>query len=161
MAGKLRNRHIPKGFPFSVLGNDLLASCCSKPEGQRGGQSVFRTPEARTNWFNTAAYAQPLAGQFGDSGRNSVAGPGIENFDMGAERIPFHGAGQLSDERRGIQRLQPHAVRHRSFDARTGSIPVDNNVNDQAQFGSSNTNFGRVVSARPGRVIQLGGKLTF
>ena len=41
-----------------------------------------------------------------------------------------------------------------------GSIPVDNNVNDQAQFGSTNTNFGRVVSAHPGRVLQLGGKLT-
>jgi hypothetical protein len=34
-------------------------------------------------WFNTAAYQPNAIGTFGDSGRNLLIGPGIENFDMG------------------------------------------------------------------------------
>ena len=40
-----------------------------------------------------------------------------------------------------------------------GTGAVDRNVNDQPP--STNTNFGRITSARPGRVVQLGGKITF
>jgi hypothetical protein len=40
-----------------------------------------------------------------------------------------------------------------------GDGAVDRNVNDQGT--SANQNFGKVTSARPGRVLQLGGKLTF
>ena len=40
-----------------------------------------------------------------------------------------------------------------------GANAVDANVNDQAP--SANTNFGRITSARPGRIVQLGGKITF
>ncbi len=35
------------------------------------------------------------------------------------------------------------------------------NVNDQTALGSTINTFGQVISARPGRVVQLGAKLTF
>jgi hypothetical protein len=33
-------------------------------------------------WFNTAAFAPPPPGEFGDSGRNSIIGPGSFSLDM-------------------------------------------------------------------------------
>ena len=32
--------------------------------------------------FNTAAFAQPAAGQYGNSGRNILRGPGVNNLDL-------------------------------------------------------------------------------
>jgi hypothetical protein len=38
-------------------------------------------------FFNTAAFAPPLAGQFGDAGRNTIPGPGLVNFNMSLDRF--------------------------------------------------------------------------
>jgi hypothetical protein len=35
-----------------------------------------------TQWFNPAAYANPAYGTFGDSGRNTLIGPGFSNVDL-------------------------------------------------------------------------------
>jgi len=37
-------------------------------------------------WFNTAAFAAPPVGQFGDAGRNSIPGPGQILFDMSVSK---------------------------------------------------------------------------
>ena len=154
-----------KGFPFSVLASDTF-SLLSAPNQRANvvGNPFSGTQKSLHQWFNTAAYQQPLAGAFGSSGRNSLTGPGIENFDMGAiknfalgERANF----QLRVEGFNVFNHTQFGVDPSAPGVGPGSIPVDNNVNDQAQFGSANTNFGRVVSARPGRIIQLGGKITF
>ncbi len=34
-------------------------------------------------WFNTAAFAQPALGSFGNSGRSILRGPGVNNLDLG------------------------------------------------------------------------------
>ena len=41
-----------------------------------------RGPEIRLKWFNTAAFAQPVFGAYGNSGRNILRGPGINNLDL-------------------------------------------------------------------------------
>ena len=38
-----------------------------------------RTPD---RWFNTAAFAFPAFGTFGNAGRNIVDGPGFENVNL-------------------------------------------------------------------------------
>jgi hypothetical protein len=154
-----------KGFPFSILANDTF-SLLSAPNQRANviGNPFTGTQRSRTQWFNLAAYQQPLAGAFGTSGRNSITGPGIENFDMGAAKNFRFGEianFQVRVEGFNVFNHTQFGVDPSSPGVGPGSIPVDNNVNDQAQFGSANTNFGRVVSARPGRVIQLGGKFTF
>ena len=154
-----------KGFPFSILGNDTY-SLLSAPNQRANvvGDPFSGAQKHREQWFNTGAYAQPLAGQFGDSGRNSITGPGISNWDMGAAknvRIGERGNFQLRVESFNVFNHTQFGVDPSTPGVGPGTIPVDNNVNDQAQFGSTNTNFGRVVSARPGRIIQLGGKITF
>ena len=154
-----------KGFPFSILGNDLdgLLSAPNQRANRIG--NPYSGPQRKLNqWFNTSAFRQPLAGAFGTEGRNTIVGPGIENWDMGViknfaitERANF----QFRVESFNTFNHTQFGVDPNTPGVGPGSIPVDNNVNDQAQFGSTNTNFGKVVSARPGRIIQLGGKLTF
>ena len=62
-------------------------------------------------WFNTAAFAQPALGSFGNSGRSILRGPGINNLDLG-----FFKNFYTPEERdaavpgRGLQRVQPSAV---------------------------------------------------
>ena len=154
-----------KGFPFSILANDLdgLLSAPNQRANRIG--NPYSGPQRKLDqWFNTSAFRQPLAGAFGTEGRNTIVGPGIENWDMGViknfaitERANF----QFRVESFNTFNHTQFGVDPNTPGVGPGSIPVDNNVNDQAQFGSTNTNFGKVVSARPGRIIQLGGKLTF
>jgi hypothetical protein len=44
--------------------------------------STISGPKSVQQWFNTAAFAAPAAGFFGNAGRGTIAGPGVINFDM-------------------------------------------------------------------------------
>ena len=155
-----------KGFPFSVLANDTggLLNGFNQRANIIGNASSGFT-KGINKWFNTAAFSQPLAGVFGTSGRNILREPGISNWDMGliksvsfTERLKF----QLRLETFNTFNHAQYGVDPGSPSAAAGGPgtgAVDRNVNDQGT--SANQNFGRVVSSRPGRVMQLGGKLTF
>jgi len=39
-------------------------------------------PHTFTEWFNPAAYSLPTAGTFGNAGRGTINGPGLEDFDF-------------------------------------------------------------------------------
>jgi hypothetical protein len=67
----------------------------------RGGAAIFNlradatgqavrpagfTPTTQ-EFFNTAAFALPPAGQFGDAGRDTIPGPGTVNFNMSLDRF--------------------------------------------------------------------------
>jgi len=55
---------------------------------RRDGQPVELTSSQRSaqEFFNTAAFAPPPAGQFGDAGRNTIPGPGMVNFNFSLDR---------------------------------------------------------------------------
>jgi hypothetical protein len=52
------------------------------------GLPVTLSSSQRTtlNYFNTAAFAVPVAGAFGNAGRNTIPGPASVNFNMGLDR---------------------------------------------------------------------------
>ncbi len=152
-----------EGFPFSILANDtygLLNTFNQRANFTPHLNSGFH--KSVNEFFNTTAYSQPLAGAFGNVGRNTITGPGIENFDMGliknlnfTERIHM----QLRLESFNTFNHTQYGVDPSAPGVGPGSNAVDDNVNDQAP--SANTNFGKITSARPGRILQLGGKITF
>ena len=85
---------IQSGNPFTarVLGNlsnfggtaaiaNLRANATGQPVSLSGGASTTQ------EFFNTAAFTLPLAGQYGDAGRNTIPGPGMVNFNMSLERL--------------------------------------------------------------------------
>jgi Carboxypeptidase regulatory-like domain len=92
-------------------------------------------------WFNTAAFAQPALGSFGNSGRSILRGPGINNLDLGFFKnfsLPRNGTLQFRVE-------AFNAFNHPQFSTVSQNITA--------------ANFGVVTAARPGRIVQLGAKL--
>ncbi|MDQ1451968.1 MAG: hypothetical protein QOK38_1834 [Acidobacteriaceae bacterium] len=152
-----------KGFPFSVYAPDafsLLAANSQRANVVGNPHSGFH--KSINEWFNTSAFVAPLAGEFGNSGRNIIRGPGINNWDMGigkvfsiTERVGF----QFRVESFNTFNHTQWGVDPSAPGVGPGSNAVDDNISDQAP--SANTNFGRITSARPGRILQLGGKITF
>jgi hypothetical protein len=151
-----------KGFPFSVLANDqfgLLTTFTQRANLASGCNPNGGFHKSISEWFNTACFSQPLAGQplagqFGDSGRNVIRGPGINNWDMGVgkdfrftERVAF----QFRAEAFNIFNHAQYG--YDPFTSTAIGAPVGNNPN--------NSGYGAVLAARPGRILQFGGKLTF
>lgn len=146
-----------QGFPMSIQGGDttgLLDSFGYNRANKVGNNSGFH--KSLNEWFNTAAFTQPAPNEFGNSGRNIITMPGINNWDIGI----------LKDfaftERFNLQlRLETfNTWNHPQFwpdpinpALAGGGTSVQNNVNA--------SNFGAITAAAPGRVVQLGAKFTF
>ena len=131
-----------RGFPITIQAADVggvldsfgtnRANVSGDPTA--GGGSIEQ-------WFNTSAFTQPGLGQFGNSQRNFLRGPGINNLDLALFK---------NFDLPNGSRLQ---FRFESF-----------NAFNHPQFNAVSTNmtsptFGQLTGARPGRINQLGLKL--
>ncbi|HLG96538.1 MAG TPA: carboxypeptidase-like regulatory domain-containing protein [Bryobacteraceae bacterium] len=106
-------------------------------------------------YFNPNLFTHPAYGTLGNEGRNNLHGPGINDTDLSLFKR-FHYGG----EQRWIElRLEAFNVFNHtqfgvgSFAATAPATPPNGNVNS--------ANFGRVLGAAPGRIIQLGAKIYF
>ena len=115
--------------------------------GANDRPNVVGSPEisdpSPDRWFNTAAFAFPAFGSFGDAGRNILDGPGFVNFNMSLMKT--------TKLREGLD-LQFRAEAFNLFNHPNFNLP-DN-------FLGSPT-FGRILSAQNPRHIQFGLKLLF
>jgi len=141
---------VQTGFPFtiSVFGDTANSGTVLGENPIRAnttGQPVFvsgtHTADA---WFNPAAFAAPAAYTFGDVGRNSVYGPGLQTLDFAVardfsltERAKFQFRGEFFN-----------ALNH------TNLGTPDRFVNTP-QFGTI------TESTTPGREVQLSARLSF
>jgi len=98
------------------------------------------TPE---RWFNTAAFAFPAPGTFGNAGRNIVDGPGFQSVNASLVK------NTALSERFNLQ-----------FRAEAFNLFNHPNFNLPDNFFPS-PSFGRITSARDPRHIQFGLKLLF
>jgi hypothetical protein len=101
------------------------------------------TEEKILRWFDTTVYSPNALGTFGNSGRNSLRGPGSKNVDLG-----LHKSFAIS----GNTRLQ---VRIEAF-----------NVFNWVNLGNPNTsqnsaNFGRITTAGDPRIMQAALRVSF
>jgi hypothetical protein len=51
------------------------------------GQPIQSSHPSIAEWFNTAAFVSPPAGQYGNARRNSIIGPGSKVFDMALTKV--------------------------------------------------------------------------
>lgn len=138
------------GFPFtiSVFGDTANAGTLLGENPIRAnytGQPVFG-PGTHTadHWFNTAAFATPAAFTFGDVGRNTVYGPGMQTLDLALQR-EFAVTENI--------KLQ---LRAEAFNALNHTnLGTPNRFVNTPQFGTI------TEAATPGREIQLGVRLSF
>jgi hypothetical protein len=84
-----------------------------------------------------------VCGQYGNSGRNTIHGPGINNFDMSLQKDTK--VNERLNMQIGIEAF--NLFNHTQF------LAPNTNVNS--------TNFGRITSAAAGRIAQLRARFTF
>jgi hypothetical protein len=134
------------GRPFTVLlrpdagnlniGRSILGFGAGARPNVSGDTSV-KTATA-DQWFNTAAFSMPPPGTPGNSGRNTLEGPGYRNVNVAIiKRMPFGRQGTL----------ELRAEVFNVFDRVNYDLP-------DPFFGSPT--FGRILSARSPRRMQLG-----
>ena len=138
------------GMPFtiSVFGDTANSGTVLGENPIRAnytGQSIFG-PGTHTadKWFNPAAFATPPAYTYGNVGRNSVYGPGLQTIDIAVVR-----SFRLS-ERTNFQ------FRAEAFNALNhANLGTPNRYVNEPQFGTI------TMAMTPGREIQLSGRLSF
>ena len=96
-----------------------------------------------SEWFNGNAFALPAAGTFGSLGRNVVVGPGLDSWDVSAQKS-FAVTEQVKLQFRAEMFNAPNHVSFYSVGTQLGA-----------------SNFGQVTSAYPPRTFQLALKLAF
>jgi hypothetical protein len=141
---------IQTGYPLtiSVFGDTANAGTALGENPIRAnatGQPVFTSGTRNPNeWFNTAAFAAPPAYTFGDVGRNSVFGPGMQSLDFALVRS----FGITEDVH---------------FDLRGEVYNTLNKVNLDTPNRFVNTaGFGTITDAMdPARQIQLSARISF
>jgi hypothetical protein len=141
---------VQSGFPFtiSVFGDTANAGTVLGENPVRAnatGQPVFG-PDTRNTmqWFNPAAFASPAAFTFGNIGRNTVYGPGMQTLDLALVR---------SFAVRESARIE---VRGEAFNAMNHSnLGTPNRFVNTPQFGTI------TEASTPGRELQVSARVSF
>jgi len=137
---------ITSGLPLNPTisggqGNNSIPNATNRPDLV----SKLTYPHTVAEWFNTASFANPAVGAWGDAGHNSIRGPGRDNWNISLFKS------FVLSETRGSR-----------FELRVETFNTWNHTELNAvstQVGSSN--YGQVTSAFDPRIFQLGGKIYF
>ncbi len=129
----------------NVIGNAHLSN--------RGSQ------HGTNQWFNEAAFAQPTPGTFGNSGRNSLNGPGLTNvnFSLGKSFAIWE------QVRLQVRADANNVFNHPSFQLPTASLAVCSAVGTGCSaVGAVQTGTSTIRSTTVGgRTMQLSARLSF
>jgi hypothetical protein len=141
---------VQSGFPFtiSVFGDTANAGTLLGENPIRAnatGQPIFPSGTRNsTLWFNPGAFATPAAFTFGNVGRNSVYGPGMQTLDLAI----YRGFALTERTRFEIRGEFYNALNHTN-------LGTPNRFVNTPQFGTI------TEAATPGREIQLGARISF
>jgi hypothetical protein len=137
------------GLPFSVAATDI--GFVNQTFGQRA--DVVGNPKAGgfskgvNEWFNTSSFVQPVQGNYGNSSRDILRAPGVENVDF-----------SLFKNLSLIERLtlQTRFEAFNLFNHTNLGFP-NNTVPQSASL--PNPGYGAINSAAPGRILQVAMKV--
>ncbi len=137
------------GFPLNITAGDDTSF--SVPANSNDQADVVSTPAytggsrgARiAKWFTTESFSAPKPNHFGNAGRNILIGPGTFNVDFSAHKV------FLLTERVQLQYRAEffNFLNHTQLNNPNASVP--------------DSNFGRILSARSPRIIQMALKIVF
>jgi hypothetical protein len=149
--------HFSTGLPVTLVSygdNSLLGAepnginnyGVDEPDFSGGSLSLNNNPRNGRSYFNTSLFSLNALGTPGTAKRRFFSGPGLDNYDMALlKNLPL-------TESKSLQfRLEAFNVfNHTQF---FGPQSVDGNI--------ASPTFGRVVSAQPPRLVQVGAKFIF
>jgi hypothetical protein len=137
------------GFPFSVAATDI--NFINQTFGQRA--DVVGSPKAGgfhkgvNEWFNTSSFAQPAMGNYGNSSRDILRAPGVENVDASLfKNISLFDRLKLQTRFEGF-----NLFNHTNLGFPNATVPQS--------AALPNPSYGTIGSAAPGRIIQIAMKV--
>lgn len=137
------------GLPFSVAATDInfINQCFGQRADVVGNPKAGGFKKGVNEWFNTSSFVQPAMGNYGDSSRDILRAPGVENIDAS-----FFKSFSLV-ERLSLQtRFEAfNLFNHTNFGFPNASVPQSASL--------PNPSFGTIGSAAPGRILQVAMKL--
>lgn len=145
------------GLPVTLYNNNDTSLLGSIPNGINnngvdtpgyavGNLQINTNPRNGREAFNTALFSLPALGTLGTASRRFFYGPGIENVDLAVLKDT-----RLTESKSLQFRVEAfNALNHAQF---FGPAAVNGNI--------SSPLFGRIVSAAPPRIMQLGLKFSF
>lgn len=157
---------VRSGLPQTVcLDEDIVGlgtgtNVCERPDVV-SNPNLSRGQQTATEFFNTSSFVLQDPGTFGNSGRNNVRGPGIDNVDLSLFKnfaLPhIKGLGGGEGPRLQFRTEFFNAFNHTQFASiNTTFVPAENVA------GSLSTSpFGSVSAARTPRQIQFALKFLF
>jgi hypothetical protein len=141
---------VQSGFPLtiSVFGDTANAGTVLGENPVRAnytGQPVYGPGTHTTDqWFNPAAFSAPAAFTFGNLGRNTVYGPGMQTMDLALSR-----SFSLRERAHLELRAEGYNTLNRS------NLGTPNRFVNTPQFGTI------TEASTPGRQVQLSARLSF
>ena len=97
-------------------------------------------------WFNTSSFVQPAEGNYGDSSRDILRAPGVENVDASFfKSFPLVERLNLQTRFEGF-----NLFNHTNFGFPNAGVPQS--------AALPNPSFGTIGSAAAGRIIQIAAK---
>lgn len=139
------------GVPIFITSPNQTASTyvSQRPDRICDGNDPGLAGNLRTDglvYFNTSCFATPASGYFGNSGRDPLHGPGLNNWDLGIQK-EFHIP--VTEQ----SRLQFRGEFFNAFNHAQFTNP-DSNTGDGAKFGT-------VSGTQSPRLVQVALKLTW
>ena len=144
-----------------VVGLNDGGTICERPDAvaapnlDRGKRTIFQ-------YFNTAAFALQAPGTFGNSARNNVRGPGINNWDFSVFKdfsLPRFAGGSGEGPKLQFRAEFFNFLNHTQFSSiNTDFVPTQDVAGSPA---SPSSPFGSVTGVWAPREIQLALKLIF
>ncbi len=137
---------LQKGFPYTIYSRDLYNLLMPFGSGNRANlvsdpNSGFT--KSLNEWFNKDAFGLPDVAHYGTLSRNTMRGPGLNNWDLGL------GKSFSFTERLRLQ------FRAEAFNA------MNHPQYNQPDHSMTDTTFAVISGARDPRIIQFGLKLIF
>ena len=152
--------HFSTGLPVTLINYGDNSLIGSEPNGinnygvdepdYAGGPLDLNHNPRRGPYFDSSQFSENTLGTPGTARRRFFSGPGIDNYDLALLKNV-----RLTEAKSLQFRFEAfNAFNHAQF---FGPQSVDGNIADQGPSGT----FGRVVSAQPARIAQLGAKFIF
>ena len=148
------------GFPYGISANDIGG--INETVAQRGsyipGCDIHGGLTAKFQRLNPACFTTPALGTYGDTKRNFLRQPGINNWDMGFGKNLFLG----ERFKFAIHVDTFNTFNHHQYAGDVGALITGGSGGNEAISNSVGaSNFGLITQASSSRVVQLSGKLTF
>jgi Carboxypeptidase regulatory-like domain len=148
------------GFPISIYANDINGVLQAVPQRANyvSGCNIYGGVSGKFQRFNPACFSQPALGVFGDTRRNILRQPGINNWDMGLGK-----AFSISERVKVALHVDTfNTFNHHQYGGDVGGLVLAGSGGNTAisrTVGASD--FGQITQASSPRILQLSGKLTF